>query len=100
MAGSVTPGRPGITDITGFPTTGLARLPQCQSGRWITGVKTLERKTWSMESGSNYGDICSSYLAESGLANQGWVATGSDACTEDDQFCTVDNVRCFAVRLK
>lgn len=72
----------------------------CQSGLWNKGVKTLERKMWSMASGSDYGDICTSYLRSSGLINQGWIVTGSDACTEDTRDCTVDNVRCFAVRLK
>ncbi|EIW8458039.1 hypothetical protein MIL71_004164 [Salmonella enterica subsp. enterica serovar Reading] len=83
-----------------LPQTGLARLPQCQSGIWVGGSKTLESKTWSMASGSNYGDICSSYLVNSGLINLGWIVTGSDACTEDSRDCTVDNVKCFAVRLK
>lgn len=72
----------------------------CQSGLWNLGVKTLERKTWSMASGSDYGDICTSYLVSSNLIKQGWIVTGSDACTEDTRDCTVDNVRCFAVRLK
>lgn len=72
----------------------------CQSGVWTNGAKKLERTTWSMASGSDYGDICSSYLVNTGLAGQGWIATGSDACTEDTRDCTVDNVRCFAIRLK
>jgi hypothetical protein len=28
----------------------------------------------------------------------GWVASGSDACTEDEEYCTIDNVRCFALK--
>lgn len=82
------------------PDTGLALGQTCQSGLWNLGVKTLERKTWSMASGSDYGDICTSYLVSSNLIKQGWIVTGSDACTEDTRDCTVDNVRCFAVRLK
>lgn len=72
----------------------------CQSGVWsMLGKKSLERMTWTVGSGNNYGDACLSSLNSKGLAAQGWVATGSDACTEDNQTCTVDNVRCFAVRL-
>lgn len=55
--------------------------------------------SWTVGSGNNYGDVCLSSLNSNGLTAQGWVATGSDACTEDNQTCTVDNVRCYAVRL-
>lgn len=83
-----------------FPDTGLARLPQCQSGIWkIIGNNSLQRLTWTVGSGNNYGDVCLSSLNSNGLTAQGWVVTGSDACTEDNQTCTVDNVRCYAVRL-
>lgn len=72
----------------------------CQSGVWTpAGKNALERRTWSVGSGNNYGDACQASLNSQGLAALGWVATGSDACTEDNQNCTVDNVRCFAVRL-
>ena len=72
----------------------------CQSGVWAgAGNKAIERLTWSISSGNNYGDACQASLNSKGLTAQGWVATGSDACTEDNQICTVDNVRCFAVRL-
>ncbi|EJN7219549.1 TPA: hypothetical protein ACP2QI_004162 [Escherichia coli] len=75
-------------------------LRSCQSGVWAgAGNKAIERLTWSISSGNNYGDACQASLNSKGLTAQGWVATGSDACTEDNQICTVDNVRCFAVRL-
>lgn len=80
-------------DTTGGPL-------YCQSGVWMgAGNKIIERLTWSISSGNNYGDACQASLNSKGLTSQGWVATGSDACTEDNQTCTVDNVRCFAVRL-
>lgn len=75
-------------------------LANCQSGVWANSAeKKIQRYTWSVNSGNNYGDICQTSLNSSGLTAQGWVATGSDACTEDNQTCTIDNVRCFAVRL-
>lgn len=75
-------------------------MSNCQSGVWAgAGNKAIERLTWSISSGNNYGDACQASLNSKGLTGQGWVATGSDACTEDNQICTVDNVRCFAVRL-
>lgn len=74
--------------------------PLCQSGIWkIIGNNSLQRLTWTVGSGNNYGDVCLSSLNSNGLTAQGWVVTGSDACTEDNQTCTVDNVRCYAVRL-
>ena len=67
---------------------------------WGTaGRNSLERMTWTIGSGNNYGDACPSSLDSKGLTVQGWVATGSDVCSEDNQTCTVDNVRCYAVRL-
>lgn len=78
----------------------VQHLTSCQSGVWAgAGNKAIERLTWSISSGNNYGDACQASLNSKGLTAQGWVATGSDACTEDNQICTVDNVRCFAVRL-
>lgn len=75
-------------------------LANCQSGVWrTTGKNSLERMSWTVGSGNNYGDVCLSSLNSNGLTAQGWIATGSDACTEDNQNCTVDNVRCYAVRL-
>jgi len=72
----------------------------CQSSVWtVAGKKGIEQRTWSVGSGDNYGDICQASLNSSGLNAQGWVVTGSDACTEDNKTCTVDNVKCFAVRL-
>lgn len=47
----------------------------------------------------NYGNACQIYLNNSGLASQGWMLTGSDACTEDDDRCTIDNLKCYAVKL-
>lgn len=90
-----------ITDFTcAFPATGLALRQTCQSGIWkIIGNNSLQRLTWTVGSGNNYGDVCLSSLNSNGLTAQGWVVTGSDACTEDNQTCTVDNVRCYAVRL-
>lgn len=73
----------------------------CQSGVWRKPVSTLERTTWTIPGAvENYGDACQAYVQSSGMIYNGWVATGSDACTEDGQTCTFDNVRCFAVRLQ
>ena len=72
----------------------------CQSGSWNAAVTQLERMTWDVSSGQNYGDICQASLKASGLLAQGWISTGSDACTEDDVMCSVDNVKCFAIKLK
>ena len=74
----------------------------CQSGVWNkAGQAGLERTTWSIPGArENYGDACEAYIASSGMKAQGWVASGSDACTEDGEYCTTDNVRCYAVRLQ
>lgn len=73
----------------------------CQYGVWRKPVSTLERTTWTIPGAvENYGDACQAYVQSSGMVNNGWVATGSDACTEDGQTCTFDNVRCFAVRMQ
>ncbi|EBY0516382.1 TPA: hypothetical protein ACF7I6_004735, partial [Salmonella enterica] len=67
--------------------------------------RALERTTWfavepdDKNGGKNYGDICHAQLESSGMLADGWVATGSDACSEDEQYCTIDGVRCFAIRL-
>lgn len=79
-----------------------AGLSQCQSGVWKG--KSLERMTWTAiapndYSHRDYGDICHAQLKSRGQAALGWVATGADACSEDDEFCTIDGIRCFAVRL-
>ncbi|EBR0765137.1 hypothetical protein BSE29_21745 [Salmonella enterica] len=79
------------------------RTDNCQSGIWRS--RALERTTWfavepdDKNGGKNYGDICHAQLESSGMLADGWVATGSDACSEDEQYCTIDGVRCFAIRL-
>ena len=94
-----------VAGIACYPNGQISRdanggVLSCQSGVWAnSGEKKIQRYTWSVNSGNNYGDICQTSLNSSGLTAQGWIATGSDACTEDNQTCTIDNVRCFAVRL-
>lgn len=79
----------------------LGAIVSCQSGVWNkSGAGELQRMAWTIGSGNNYGDACQNSLVSSGMSKQGWVATGSDACTEDNQTCTVDNVMCFAIKLK
>ena len=79
------------------------RTDNCQSGVWRS--RALERTTWfavapdDKNGGKDYGDICHAQLDSSGMLADGWVATGSDACSEDVEYCTVDGVRCFAIRL-
>ncbi|QMD48524.1 shufflon system plasmid conjugative transfer pilus tip adhesin PilV [Citrobacter freundii] len=72
----------------------------CTNGVWAAGSSGLERTIFYLSGGSNYGDICQSYINNSGMAAQGWVSSGSDACTEDGNTCSVDNVLCYAIRLK
>ncbi len=73
----------------------------CQSGVWRKSTVALQRTTWTVSgTGENYGDVCQAYIQSSGMINDGWVASGSDACTEDGEYCTYDNVRCYAVRLQ
>ena len=94
-----------ISGVACYPNGMISRdaaggILSCQSGVWTpAGKNALERRTWSVGSGNNYGDACQASLNSQGLTALGWVATGSDACTEDNQTCTVDNVRCFAVRV-
>lgn len=66
---------------------------------WQSSSARIERTQFLVSSGSNYGDICQSNINSNGMAAQGWVASGSDACTEDGNDCSVDNVRCFAIRI-
>ena len=81
------------------PTAALS--PNCQSGVWRKSTVALQRTTWTVSgTGENYGDVCQAYIQSSGMINDGWVASGSDACTEDGEYCTYDNVRCYAVRLQ
>ncbi|WP_370613060.1 shufflon system plasmid conjugative transfer pilus tip adhesin PilV [Citrobacter portucalensis] len=71
----------------------------CVNGVWKSSSARIERTQFLVSSGSNYGDICQSKINSNGMAAQGWVASGSDACTEDGNNCSVDNVRCFAIRI-
>lgn len=71
----------------------------CVNGVWKSSSARIERTQFFVSSGSNYGDICQSNINSNGMAAQGWVASGSDACTEDGNNCSVDNVRCFAIRI-
>lgn len=79
--------------------TSEGQLLSCVNGVWKS-PSSLNRMTF-MISGDheNYGDICQTYLNNNGLASAGWVATGSDVCTEDEKYCTVDNVRCYAIKI-
>lgn len=78
--------------------TSAGQLLSCVNGVWKS-PSSLNRMTF-MISGDheNYGDICQTYLNNNGLASAGWVATGSDVCTEDSEYCTIDNVRCYALK--
>ncbi|WP_109862761.1 shufflon system plasmid conjugative transfer pilus tip adhesin PilV [Escherichia coli] len=71
----------------------------CVNGVWKSSSARIERTQFLVSSGSNYGNICQSNINSNGMAAQGWVASGSDACTEDGNNCSVDNVRCFAIRI-
>ncbi|WP_431021597.1 shufflon system plasmid conjugative transfer pilus tip adhesin PilV [Escherichia coli] len=79
--------------------TSEGRAVSCVNGVWKSSSARIERTKFSVSSGSNYGDICQSKINSNGMAAQGWVASGSDACTEDGNDCSVDNVRCFAIRI-
>ncbi|EFC0648294.1 shufflon system plasmid conjugative transfer pilus tip adhesin PilV [Escherichia coli] len=75
------------------------RVLSCANGIWKNNNSTLRNMTWMLTGGENYGNACQIYLNNSGLASQGWMLTGSDACTEDDDRCTIDNLKCYAVKL-
>ncbi|MFY2610544.1 shufflon system plasmid conjugative transfer pilus tip adhesin PilV [Achromobacter ruhlandii] len=80
-------------------------LLSCQGSVWRTqGKSLLERHTWFATAPGDwikdYGDICQAQLDAGGMAADGWIATGSDACSEDGEECTSDGVRCFAIRLR
>lgn len=62
----------------------------CVNGVWKSSSARIERTQFLVSSGSNYGDICQSNINSNGMAAQGWVASGSDACTEDGNNCSVD----------
>ena len=48
--------------------------------------------------GANNSSVCQQQLNSSGMAAQGWVLSGTDYCTEDNQNCTVDGLKCYAVK--
>lgn len=83
--------------LVGRDSTG--RVLSCVNGIWKNNNSTLRNMTWMLTGGKNYGNACQIYLNNSGLASQGWMLTGSDACTEDDDRCTIDNLKCYAVKL-
>ena len=74
-------------------------LLSCVNGIWKKNSGSLQSMVWTAGGGSNYGNICQISLNNNGLAAQGWIVTGSDACTEDGESCTTDNVKCFAIKL-
>ena len=74
-------------------------LLSCINGIWKKNTGLLQSMVWTAVGGSNYGDICQISLNNNGLSAQGWIITGSDACTEDGESCTTDNVKCFAIKL-
>ncbi|WP_241136347.1 shufflon system plasmid conjugative transfer pilus tip adhesin PilV [Achromobacter insuavis] len=89
-------------NVVGISPAGL--VLSCQYGVWRNqGKSKLQRYTWfAIPPGSwvkDYGDICQAQLDSWGWTASGWVATGSDACSEDGEECTSDGVRCFAVTL-
>lgn len=78
--------------------TSAGQLLSCVNGVW-TNTTSLKRMVFMISGETkNYGDICQKYLDNNGYTALGWVASGSDACTEDDEYCTIDNVRCFALK--
>ncbi|WP_434659352.1 shufflon system plasmid conjugative transfer pilus tip adhesin PilV [Klebsiella sp. MISC125] len=78
--------------------TATGQLLSCVNGIWNI-TTSLKRMTFTISGETkNYGDICQKYLDENGYTALGWVASGSDACTEDEEYCTIDNVRCFALK--
>ena len=88
----------------GLPPNGLqgrtsaGQLLSCVNGVW-TNTTSLKRMVFMISGETkNYGDICQKYLDNNGYTALGWVASGSDACTEDEEYCTIDNVRCFALK--
>jgi hypothetical protein len=49
-------------------------------------------------SGANNSGVCQQQLNTSGMAAQGWILSGTDYCTEDNGTCTVDGLKCYAVK--
>lgn len=49
-------------------------------------------------SGANNAGVCQQQLNNSGMAAQGWILSGTDYCTEDNGTCTVDGLKCYAVK--
>lgn len=78
--------------------TSAGQLLSCISGVW-SSTTSLKRMVFIISGETkNYGDICQKYLDNNGYSALGWVASGSDACTEDEEYCTIDNVRCYALK--
>ncbi|WP_437891307.1 shufflon system plasmid conjugative transfer pilus tip adhesin PilV [Phytobacter sp. V91] len=75
-------------------------LLNCINGIWRSPV-SLQTMTFMLGGDhKNYGDICQRHLNNNGLSANGWIITGSDVCTEDEHYCTIDNVKCYAIKLK
>ncbi|QDX97025.1 shufflon system plasmid conjugative transfer pilus tip adhesin PilV [Pectobacterium carotovorum subsp. carotovorum] len=75
-------------------------LLSCIDGVWKTPA-SLQTMTFMLGGDhQNYGDICQRHLNNNGFSALGWVVTGSDVCTEDERYCTIDNVKCYAIKLK
>lgn len=80
--------------------TSSGDLLSCVNGLWKSLKGRVESTSW-MISGDhpNYGNLCESSLVSTGRSAEGWVVTGSDVCTEDAEYCTIDNLKCYAVRI-
>jgi hypothetical protein len=48
--------------------------------------------------GANNSGVCQQQLISSGMAAQGWILSGTDYCTDDGGTCTVDGLKCYAVK--
>ena len=78
--------------------TSAGQLLSCVNGVWAN-TTSLKRMVFIISGETkNYGDICQKYLDNNGYTALGWVASGSDVCTEDEEYCTIDNVRCYALK--
>ncbi|WP_445441046.1 shufflon system plasmid conjugative transfer pilus tip adhesin PilV, partial [Citrobacter freundii] len=57
-----------VAGIACYPNGQISRdanggVLSCQSGAWAnSGEKKIQRYTWSVNSGNNYGDICQTSL--------------------------------------
>lgn len=75
-------------------------LLNCIDGVWKSPVSLQTMTSVLGGDHQNYGDICQRHLDNNGFSALGWVVTGSDVCTEDEHYCTIDNVKCYAIKLK